>query len=95
MELPRESSAFRLLTSLAIHGDVGNYSTQLSLILLVSDRSSPFGHPRSNRIGLSDGVRAGAKRLGRKKELSPTQRDLCVQYSLSGRLSVPFLFGVY
>lgn len=31
------------------------------------------------------GVRAGAKRLGRKKELTPTQRDLCMQYSLSGR----------
>jgi hypothetical protein len=67
---------------------------QLSPILLVGDRLNPFKHSRSNCIGLPDGVRAGAKRLGRKKELTPTQRDLCMQYSLSGRPSVPFFFGV-
>ncbi|PPQ93788.1 hypothetical protein CVT25_013497 [Psilocybe cyanescens] len=31
------------------------------------------------------GVRAGAKRLGRKRELSERQRDLCLQHSLSPR----------
>lgn len=36
-------------------------------------------------LTLLDGVRAGAKRLGRKKELPDYKKDLCLQHTLSGR----------
>lgn len=32
-----------------------------------------------------DGVRAGAKRLGRKKELPDYKKELCLQHTLNGR----------
>lgn len=40
---------------------------------------------RPNDVYSADGVRAGAKRLGRKKELPDHKKDLCLQHTLNGR----------
>ena len=83
---------YQCLISLIIHGDVEAYLTQLSPIPLVrlvylSVALFTFGI-------YADGVRAGAKRLGRKKQLTDVQKELMLKHRLSppNPLCIPPLF---
>jgi len=67
------------LISHVIHGDVGSF-------LMPSLQTLHVGpHVCYSFLDMTiheiDGVRAGAKRLGRKKELSEMKKKLCLQHS--------------
>jgi len=73
-----------------IHGDVEVYSMPLLQTLHVRPIAVAciFAVVVTNHM-FSDGVRAGAKRLGRKKEFSEAQLAMVMEHRNSPRLQVP------
>lgn len=81
MTSPLRSSTCARSTSHIIHGDAENYSTLSLRTLLVSLTINLL----SLVSRIPDGVRAGAKRLGRKKELSQEKKELYFLHSQKPR----------